>query len=116
MNTLLLEPTNWDLTLDASRNIALATEPYALAQDAASSIKAYHGEVYYDTARGVPYYPSILGVRPPLALLKAALVDAALLVPKVVAARVYISSAEDRHIIGQVQITDSEGVAAAAGF
>jgi hypothetical protein len=40
MNTLFLNPGPWDLTLDASGNIALAAEPYSLAQDAASAIEA----------------------------------------------------------------------------
>ena len=36
-NTLLLDRTVWDLLLDGSGNIAIATEPYATAQDVASA-------------------------------------------------------------------------------
>ena len=52
--TLLLTPQTWDLTVDASNNIAVAAEPYALAQDAASAIRLFQGEDYYDTTRGIP--------------------------------------------------------------
>ena len=56
MKTLLLDQTTWDLTLDANNNIALAAEPYAFAQDAASAIRLFQGELWYDTTRGVPYF------------------------------------------------------------
>ena len=51
--TLLLDPLKWDLVVDAAGNIAVASPPYALAQDAASSIKLFSGECYYDTSIGV---------------------------------------------------------------
>lgn len=38
MKTLLLDQKSWDLTLDAAGNIAVAAEPYAIAQDVASVI------------------------------------------------------------------------------
>ena len=41
MKTLLLRPDTWDLTLDSAGNIAVAENPYALAQDAASAIKLF---------------------------------------------------------------------------
>ena len=117
MDTLYLLPEPmWDLALDASGNIALASKPYALAQDAASAIKTFQGEVYYDTTLGLPYWPEILGHLPPLPLVKAQMVQAALAVPEVIAARVFLSSAADRTLHGQVQITDSANVVSAVGF
>lgn len=118
MNTLYLAgaPTAWDLAVDASGNIAIATEPYSLAQDAASQIKTFLGECYYDTALGIPYFQQILGQSPSLQLLKTQLVAAALKVPGVTAAQVFISSAADRQVTGQVQITDASGNLASIGF
>lgn len=116
MDTLFLNPNTWDLVLDASRNIALANAPYALAQDAASAIKTFLGEVYYDASLGLPYWDEILGHRPPLEILKADLVKAALTVPGVVAAQVFLSDVAGRQVTGQVQITDTLGVISAAGF
>lgn len=109
MNTLLLALDTWDLCLDASGNIALATAPYALAQDVASAIKTFLGEVYYDTTLGVPYFQQILGQTPPVAVFQEYMIQAALTVPGVVAATCIIQSFTDRQVTGQVQFTDSSG-------
>ncbi len=114
-STLYLDPAAWDLRLDAAGNIAVATEPYRLAQDAASAIRTFLGECYYDTTIGVSYWADILGHNPPLQLIKADLVNAALTVPGVVAAQVFIVSA-DRAVSGQVQVTDAAGNITAAAF
>lgn len=116
MKTLLLDPNTWDLVLDLNGNIALADEPYALAQDAASAIRLFQGELYYDTVSGVPYWQSILGQMPPLSLIKAKFVEAALTVPGVVSAVCLISSFTDREIRGQVQITSVSGQTSVIGF
>lgn len=109
MKTLLLNPTTWDLMLDANGNIAVADEPYALAQDVASAVKTFLGECWYDTTLGVPYFGQILGQRPPMSLVKAQLVKAAMTVPGVVSARCIITSFDNRTISGQIQFTDSTG-------
>jgi len=108
-STLLLNPATWDLLVDGSLNIAVAAEPYALAQDAGSAIKLFAGEDYYDTARGVPYWDQILGHWPPLNVMKSLWVTAAKTVPNVVAADCFVSAFIDRRIIGQVQVTGADG-------
>ena len=70
MNTLLLDRVAWDLVLDAAGNIAMASNPYATAQDVASAIKLFRGELFYDTAKGIPYWTEVLGQLPPLALVR----------------------------------------------
>lgn len=116
LNTMLLDVDTWDIVLDASGNIAKATEPYSLAQDAASAIKLFQGELYYDTTKGIPYFEQILGHAPPVALMKAYFVRAALTVPGVVGAKAFISEWKNRVVSGQVQITDDAGVTVATGF
>ena len=74
-STLLLDRGLWDLVLDAYGNVAVAAEPYSLAQDAASAIRTFNGEVYYNTTLGVQYFGPILGQRPPLSLMKADFVE-----------------------------------------
>lgn len=101
----------WDLLLDSSGNIALADRPYALAQDVASAIRTFLGECYYDTTLGVPYFTQILGHAPPLTLLKARLVAAALTVPGVVSAICTISAFAGRTVTGQVSFIDDGGLA-----
>lgn len=115
-STLLLNPVEWDLMIDAGGDVAVAAEPYALAQDAASAIKLFEGEDYYDTTRGVPYWEEILGHWPPVRVMKAHFVRAALTVPEVVEAQCFIESIEDRRPKGQVQVTDRTGALAAAWF
>lgn len=116
--TLLLDRAQWDLTLDAQGNIALATEPYSLSQDAASAIRTFLGECYFDTTVGVPWLTQILSRRPSLALLKAQLAAAAKTVSNVASAQVFISAfTPDRIIEGQVQVTAaSTGQTSAANF
>lgn len=109
MKTMLLDIDEWDLVIDAKADIAVASNPYALAQDAASAIKLFLGEQYYNTTIGVPYWQDILGLAPPLSLVKAKFVQAALTVPEVVAARCFISSFVRREIRGQVHVTDVNG-------
>jgi hypothetical protein len=116
MKTLLLTTDAWDLTDDASGNIAVAEEPYALAQDAASAIRLFQGELYYDTTQGIPYFQQILGQAPALSLMKAYFNRAALTVPGVVSAQSFIQSWTDRKLTGQVQVTDAAGNTTAAGF
>jgi hypothetical protein len=116
-STILLDTAAWDLVLDAAGNIAVASEPYALAQDAASAIKTFLGECYFDTTVGVPWLQQILGKAPSLALLKAQLVAAAETVPDVASAKVFISAFSNRQVTGQVQTTSAAtGQTSAASF
>ncbi|MDR0478495.1 MAG: hypothetical protein LBH31_01550 [Burkholderiaceae bacterium] len=109
MNTLLLDRTRWDLVCDANGDIALAANPYAIAQDVASAVRLFAGELWYDTTPGVPYWQQILGKLPPLALVKQAIVNAALTVPEVVQAQCLIAGFSGRAITGQVRVIDSTG-------
>lgn len=115
-STLLLDVLAWDLAADASGNIAVATEPYAQAQDAASAIKLFQGELYFDTTKGIPYFSQILGQAPPISLMKAYFNQQALTVPGIVTSQCFITSWTDRAIRGQVQIKNESGVTSAAGF
>ncbi len=116
MDTLLLDTSRWDLVADLNGNIAVASNPYSQAQDAASECRTFKGEVYYDTTRGIPYWESFLGMRPPLSLIKATLVEAAMRVPGVTAARAVITQFVDRIVFGQVQITNADSVTSLANF
>ena len=114
MQTLLLDTMAWDLVVDAAGNIAVASNPYSLAQDAASAVRTFEGEVYYNTLLGVPYWDQILGEAPPVSLMKSKFNEAALTVPEVVAAQSFIESITGRTVKGQVQVTDTAGVVLAA--
>ncbi len=118
MNTLLLtlpgaDPVaspGWDLTLDDHGNIAVATGRYAIAQDVASAVRTFRGEVWYDTTQGVPYFQQILGKLPSLQFMKAQFVAAAALVPNVASAVCFLTGpGPDRAVGGQLQIVDDDG-------
>lgn len=111
MNTLLLDPATWDFVLDANGNIAMASEPYSIAQDVASACRLFLGELWYDNTKGVPYFGGILGERPPISFVKAQIVAAALTVPGVVSAACYLTAFTARKLSGQVQVTDINGTA-----
>lgn len=115
--TLLLDTEKWDLLVNANGNVALASEPYSLAQDAASAIKTFLGECYWDTTIGIPWLQQILGLAPTLALLKALLEAAAETVPGVASAQVFITSLTERGASGQVQVTSkATGQTSVASF
>lgn len=116
MKSLLLDRDAWDLVLDASGNIAVCTEPYAIAQDVACACRLFAGEIWYDQTQGVPYFSEILGHQPPLSLVRQRLIEAAMTVTGVVSAQVIINSFSGRSITGQVQFTDATGASQNVSF
>jgi hypothetical protein len=115
MKTLLLDRTTWDLVVDSSRNIAVASSPYAVAQDVASAVKVFKYELWYDTSRGVPYFQEVIGKFSPA--LYAALADVeALAVPEVATAKTIIDTFKNRRVTGRVLITDTNGVSSIVTF
>lgn len=110
LKTLLLDQEKWDLVLDSNGNIAVASPPYSLAQDVASAIRTFLGEVWYDSTIGTPYFENVLGQLPPASLIITYMENAALRVPGVVSVKVIIQSYSGRTVTGQVQFIDEEGV------
>ena len=109
MSTLALDSSAWDLTVDASGNIAVASNGQDIAQDVASAIKLFRGELWYDTTQGVPWFQSVLGQSYSLPVLQALINKAALSVPGVVRASTVITSLTDRVVSGNVEVIDTNG-------
>lgn len=109
MDTLLLDQGSWDLVLDISGNIAMATAPYAIAQDVASACRLFAGELWYDTTQGVPYFSDVLGQPLNVSFIMSKIEAAALTVPDVVSARCILATFQGRELRGQVQIIDTTG-------
>ncbi len=114
--TLLLDLEDHDLVLDASGNIAVASAPYSLAQDAGCALRLFRGEAYWDTTVGVPYLTELLGKRPNVPLMKTLFEAAAETVDGVATAQVLISdiNTQRRSVSGQVQVYPEDGGDAAA--
>ena len=109
-STLLLNPLTWDLTVDNVGNIATVAPPYAVAQDVASACRLFRGELWYDTTKGVPYFETILGKKPPPGLIKSAIEAAARTVPGVVTASLQLTHrGMDRVQGGVLLFTDETG-------
>lgn len=109
MKTLLLAQDTWDLVIDVNGNLAIASEPYAQAQDVASAVRTQLGDLWYDTTTGIPYTPEIFGEPVRLQFVRQQVEAAALTVPGVTAARCVFASLRDRILTGQVQVTDNSG-------
>jgi len=110
MRTLLLDQTAWDLVLTSDGNIALADDPYSRAQDAASAIRTFIGECWYDTRIGIPYFQNILGQLPSIQYVQNSVEQAALTVPGIVKAKCTITEFTDRKLSGVVELIDVDGV------
>lgn len=107
--TMLLDRTGWDLATDAAGNWAVATEPYSQIQDAASAVRVFSQECYYDTSLGVPYFSQVLGRYQPTQILRARAQQAALTVPGVTAATALLVTNPNREMTGQIQIKSEAG-------
>ena len=116
MKSLLLDSEAWDLVLDSSGNIALASPPYAVAQDVASACRLFLGEAWYDTTDGIPYWQQLIGYAPTSSQISAAFNAAALSVPGVVKANTIITSTENRTVSGQIQFSTIDGVNVEVNF
>lgn len=89
MDTLALDIGRWDLDTDVYGNLRTVgdstpgeqTGPgMRLAQDVATRVRAWRGEVYFDTTQGINY-PGYFGGPPNLTLLQSAFNTEALKVP-----------------------------------
>lgn len=110
MNTLLLDLTGWDLLTDSLGNIAVAEAPYAIAQDVASAVRTFLGEVWYDLLLGIAYFQDILGLTPPVTVFQEYMVTAAMTVPTVVGAQCTIQAFQEGRVTGQVTFTTEDGL------
>lgn len=109
MSTILLDISSWDAIADAKGNIAMATDPYAKAQDVASACKLFLSEAWFDTSRGIPWFDDVLGHVPARGLMQSLIEQAAITVPGVVAATCTIDEVANRQVTATVRFTDDAG-------
>jgi len=109
-STIYLNPDSWDLEIDASGNIAMASSPYAQAQDVACACMLWKGEAAYDTTRGIDYQSSVLGQMPAPSILQGWFQTEAETVPGVKSAMVILQhDRETRKLSGQIQLSLEDG-------
>jgi hypothetical protein len=110
MSTLYLDPETWDLTLDASRNIALAFAPYERAQSVANACRLWRGEAPFNADRGIPYQDQVLGQLPPQRQLAGWYEGEALTIPGIQTATAVLQF-NNRSLTGQIQCTLEDNTA-----
>jgi hypothetical protein len=108
-DTLLLDTVEWDLVVDAAGNLAVATAPYATAQNVATALRTFKGEVYYNTEQGIPYFTDILGLYQNKDVIRSLIETTALSVEGVTAARCLLNEPQNRVLQGSVIFTDENG-------
>ena len=108
MNTIALSES-WDLKLDGAGNMYPRTNGSAIAQDVASVVRLFLGELWFDTTKGIPYYEQVLGHEYGKALVEGLLNSAAKTVPGVVEAKTTIMQFTGRVVTGTIQVIDTVG-------
>jgi hypothetical protein len=110
VNTLLLTTDTWDITLDVNNNLAIATGPYAIAQDVASACRTFLGEVWYNINLGMPYLQQIFTLQTSINYVKQALIANGMTVPSVATITCFLTGpGKPRNLGGQLQIKDNLG-------
>jgi hypothetical protein len=119
-DTLALDITLWDLDTDSRGNLRTVgdatpqsdqTSPgMRLAQDVATRVQAWQGEVYFDTTQGINY-PAYFGGPPNLSLLQSVFNTEALKVPLCATALAQFTfTAGSKRVIGGVlNVSDIAG-------
>lgn len=121
-NDTLALTTDWDLDLDDQGNIRtvgdatiadVQTGPgMRLAQDVATRLRAWRGEVWFDVTQGIDY-PRYLGLAPSVIQLRADYQSEALLVPLCATALADLALTRPaREVGGTVYLSDLSGYAA----
>lgn len=114
--------TDWDLDLDARGDLRTVGDGTAqtvqtgpgmrLAQDVASRLRAWRGEVWFDVQQGIDY-PRYLGLSPSMVELRADYQSEALQVPLCATALADIDlQRTNREVGGTVYLSDLSGYAA----
>ena len=113
-----LAPTKfWDLTLDNGNNIGTQPGSYAIAQDVASALQTYLGEVWFDTTVGLPYFTQVLNGPTNVPLIASLFNRAAKTVPNVVDAQSTLAGiTSSRKLTGVVKVIDTTGQSMNAHF
>jgi len=120
MDTLAIDVSLWDLDVDSRGNIRTVgdatpqsdqTGPgMRLAQDVATRVQAWRGEVYFDTTQGIDY-PVHFGGPPNLSLLQSVFNTEALKVPlcATALAQFTFAAGAKRVIGGTLTVSDIAG-------
>lgn len=111
MATLFLD-AGWDISLDSSGNIALASGDYAVAQNVANAVKLFTNDAYFNTEQGIPHFEISLKRNISAAVIRSRIKEAAEKVQGVKSASVRIKEIKDNALQAEILITLTTGTAA----
>ena len=107
--TLMLDE-NWDITLSGDGKIKVATEAYAIAQNASNAVRLFTNDAYFDKQKGIPHFDIELGHGiSAIPLLQTKIQNAARAVEGVNDAIAILDIEKDRILGGSAYITLSSG-------
>ncbi|MXV44385.1 hypothetical protein GS501_04900 [Saccharibacter sp. 17.LH.SD] len=110
MTSLQLDADIWDIGLDGTGNLALATGQLSVLQDVCSAVQTWLGEVIYDLNLGVPYSDELMGGSEAIAFYASDVEDTAGQVPGVSSATCYsLSLTPTRRLTGVLAVTMTNG-------
>lgn len=112
--TVLLDASDWDLTLDETGRIATAQGAYAAAQNVANAQRLFVFDAYFNQQRGIPHFETELGDKFSVAapILRTRLKKAAVGVVGVTTATVELAYKEDRICGTTTTVTLTDGTKA----
>lgn len=103
------EVKSWDMKLDINGNIAVCDETYSIAQQAATEIKLFEGEGWYDRSQGTPHFAQILGINSNLGLIRNILLGRVNGVDNVMRSDIDMYVDSSRVLHGNIFITSQSG-------
>ncbi len=107
--TLLLDPKTWDLHVDETGMLPLATGTYAIAQNVANQTRLFTKDAYFAQDDGIPHFAVTLGRYPAQSVMRTRIIEQALSVDEVDSAKVSFSRFEDGVLTGNIQIITTSG-------
>lgn len=107
--TLLLDPASWDLKLDETGMLPVATDTYAIAQNVANQVRLFTEDAYFTRDDGIPHFAVTLGRYPAESVMRTRIIAQAKSVDGVEDATVDFTRFEEGELSGNIQLTTTTG-------
>lgn len=110
--TLMLDDS-WDITLNSDGKIKVATDAYAIAQNASNAVRLFRNDAYFNASKGIPHFDIELGhSRAAVPVIESHMKKAMLAVEGVADAVAVLEVDKDRVAGGSAYITLQSGESA----
>ena len=104
---------SWDITLNSDGKIKVATDAYAIAQNASNAVRLFRNDAYFNASKGIPHFDIELGhSRAAVPVIESQMKKAMLAVEGVADAVAVLEIDKDRVAGGSAYITLQSGESA----